>query len=150
MRCCRSDWPGLCLFCCYQPLCVVSQQSWFGFFYFINFPILLPSTPTPNISDLKLSPPPPAIDTERLTRVSPSSPLLTLLTRAMIGRKTKYRQLESRARRLGGCWPFSGFSQWGGIFAVKQYKVTKVIFYSHNLNKLICAITGPFSDPRVL
>ena len=27
MRCCRSDWPGLCLFCCYQPLCVISQQS---------------------------------------------------------------------------------------------------------------------------
>ena len=28
----RSDWPGLYLFCCYQPLCVVSQQSWFGLF----------------------------------------------------------------------------------------------------------------------
>mgnify|MGYP003571740057 CR=1 FL=1 len=28
--------------CCYQPLCVVSQQSWFwAFFCFINFPILL-------------------------------------------------------------------------------------------------------------
>ena len=23
-RCCRSDWPGLCLFCCFQSLCVVS------------------------------------------------------------------------------------------------------------------------------
>ena len=34
MRCCRSDWPGLCLFCCYQPLCVVSQQSRFGLFLF--------------------------------------------------------------------------------------------------------------------
>ena len=44
MRCCGSDWPGLCLFCCYQPLCVGSQQSWFGF-CFINFPILLPSCP---------------------------------------------------------------------------------------------------------
>ena len=33
MRCCRSDWPGLFLFCCYQPSCVVSQQSWFGFFF---------------------------------------------------------------------------------------------------------------------
>ena len=33
MRCCRSDWPGLCLFC-YQPSCVVSQQSWFGLFLF--------------------------------------------------------------------------------------------------------------------
>ena len=43
MRCCRSDWPGLCLFCCYQPLCVIIQQSWFGFFFcFINFLILLP------------------------------------------------------------------------------------------------------------
>ena len=30
--------------CCYQPLCVVSHQSWFGFFFFcfINFPIWLP------------------------------------------------------------------------------------------------------------
>ena len=37
MRCCRSDWPGLCLFCCYQPSCVV-----FVFFCFINFPILPP------------------------------------------------------------------------------------------------------------
>mgnify|MGYP003571731538 CR=1 FL=1 len=27
MRCCRSDCPGLCLFCCYQPSCVASQQS---------------------------------------------------------------------------------------------------------------------------
>ena len=43
MRCCRSDWPGLFLFCCCQPSCVVSQQSWFGlFFCFINFPILPP------------------------------------------------------------------------------------------------------------
>ena len=38
MRCCRSDWPGLCLFCCYQPLCVISQQSWFwAFFLFHQF-----------------------------------------------------------------------------------------------------------------
>ena len=35
-RCCRSNWPGLCLFCCSQPLCVVS----FGLRCFINFPIL--------------------------------------------------------------------------------------------------------------
>ena len=28
MRCCRSDWPGLWLFSCFQPLCVVSQQCW--------------------------------------------------------------------------------------------------------------------------
>ena len=27
MQCCRSDWPGLFLFCCHQPSCVVSQQS---------------------------------------------------------------------------------------------------------------------------
>ena len=27
MRFCRSDWPGLCLFCFCQPSCVVSQQS---------------------------------------------------------------------------------------------------------------------------
>ena len=43
MRCCRSDWPGLWLFCCYQLSCVVSQQSWFGsFFWFKFFPILPP------------------------------------------------------------------------------------------------------------
>ena len=36
--------PGLCLFCCYQPLCVVSQQSCFWAFS-INFPILLPPPP---------------------------------------------------------------------------------------------------------
>ena len=33
MRCCRNDWPGLRLFCCYQPC--VSQQSQFGFFCFM-------------------------------------------------------------------------------------------------------------------
>ena len=33
MRCCRSDWPGLCLFCCEQPSCLDSQQNWFGFFF---------------------------------------------------------------------------------------------------------------------
>ena len=37
MRCRRSDWPGLFLFCCYQPLCVVSQQSRFGLFLFHKF-----------------------------------------------------------------------------------------------------------------
>ena len=36
-----SDWPGLCLFCCHQPSCFVSQQSWFGFFCFTNYPIML-------------------------------------------------------------------------------------------------------------
>ena len=33
--CCWSDWPGLCLFSCYQPSCVVSQQSWFWAFFII-------------------------------------------------------------------------------------------------------------------
>ena len=33
MRCCRSDWPGRCLLWCSQPLCVVSQQSWFGLIF---------------------------------------------------------------------------------------------------------------------
>ena len=38
--------PGLCLFCCYQPSCVVSQQSWFWvFLLFHKFRILL--TPPP-------------------------------------------------------------------------------------------------------
>ena len=48
MQCCRSDWPGLCLFWCYQPLCVVSQQSWFWLFLcykFSNLPPPPPSTP---------------------------------------------------------------------------------------------------------
>ena len=29
MRCCWSAWPEFCLCCCYQPLSVASQQSWF-------------------------------------------------------------------------------------------------------------------------
>ena len=32
MRCCRSDRPGLCLFCYYQLSCVVNQQSRFWAF----------------------------------------------------------------------------------------------------------------------
>ena len=47
MRFCRSAWPGLCFFCCYQPLCVVSQQSWFGVFCFTNLPILHTPLPSP-------------------------------------------------------------------------------------------------------
>ena len=44
MRCCWSDWHKLCLFCCYQPSCVVSQQRWFElFFWFISIPIPLPT-----------------------------------------------------------------------------------------------------------
>ena len=46
MRCYRSDWPGLYLFCCSQPLCVVSQQSWFGlFFLYIHFVRFTPPPP---------------------------------------------------------------------------------------------------------
>ena len=30
----RNDWPGLCLFCCYQPSCVVNRQGWFWAFLF--------------------------------------------------------------------------------------------------------------------
>ena len=36
---------GLGLFCCYQPSCVVSQQSWFGLFFCFNF------TPPPRSQD---------------------------------------------------------------------------------------------------
>ena len=33
IRCCRSDWPGLCfcVFCCYQPSCV--NRVYFGLFF---------------------------------------------------------------------------------------------------------------------
>ena len=46
MWCCRSDWPGLCLFCCYNP-CVLSatraNRVDLGFlFSFHKFPILHP------------------------------------------------------------------------------------------------------------
>ena len=37
MRSCRSNWPALCLFYCYQLSCVVIQQSWFGLILFHNF-----------------------------------------------------------------------------------------------------------------
>ena len=43
------------LFCCYQPSCVVSQQSWFGFFVssiVLNHP-LPPPTPRPKQCDVK-------------------------------------------------------------------------------------------------
>ena len=45
------------LFCCYQPLCVVSQQSWFEFFFFssINFPFLLPPPHTHTCIDRLVS-----------------------------------------------------------------------------------------------
>ena len=46
----RSDWPGLCLFCCDQPKCVVSQQSWFWAFLFPKFSNF---TPPPRIQRSK-------------------------------------------------------------------------------------------------
>ena len=45
MWCCRSDWPGLSLFFCYQPSWVASQQGWFGPFRFFNFPNFTPPPP---------------------------------------------------------------------------------------------------------
>ena len=37
MRCCRSDWPGLYLLCCYQPLWHVSATRVdFGLFFFVS------------------------------------------------------------------------------------------------------------------
>ena len=43
IRCCRSDWPGLCLFCC--PSCDVSHQSWFGLFLCHKCPLFYPPPP---------------------------------------------------------------------------------------------------------
>ena len=45
VRCCKSDWPGLCMFCCYQPFCIVSQQSLFGLFLFHKFSNFTPPPP---------------------------------------------------------------------------------------------------------
>ena len=55
VTCCRSDWHGSCLFCCFQTSCVV---SFFVLFYIFNFPILLP----PN------SPPPPLTVSEVISK----------------------------------------------------------------------------------
>ena len=58
MRCYRSDSPELCLFCCSQPSCVVSQKRvdsgfffflftsrvYLGFFCHINFPSYSPQS----------------------------------------------------------------------------------------------------------
>ena len=47
MRCCRIDWPGLCLFCCYQTLCVsqmLANKLDCGLLCFINF-LILPLSP---------------------------------------------------------------------------------------------------------
>ena len=59
MRYCRSDWPGLYLFCCYQPECVVSQQSCFWACCFISFSILLPPPPEIILDNRAYNPPPP-------------------------------------------------------------------------------------------
>ena len=48
MRWCRSDWTGICLFCCYQPLCVVSNRVDFGLFCKTNSN-LTPAPPPPQI-----------------------------------------------------------------------------------------------------
>ena len=40
-----SDWPRLCLFCCYQPSCAVIQQSWLWAFLFHNFFNFTPPSP---------------------------------------------------------------------------------------------------------
>ena len=37
MWCCRSGWPGLCLFCCYQPSCAASHRVDFGLFFLFKF-----------------------------------------------------------------------------------------------------------------
>ena len=52
MRCYRSDWPGLCLFCCSRPTCIVSQQSWFGAFLFPKFYF---DPPPPRWTEMTLS-----------------------------------------------------------------------------------------------
>ena len=39
------DWPGLCLFCCYQSSCVISQQRWFFAFFLFHKLFNLPPTP---------------------------------------------------------------------------------------------------------
>ena len=46
MGCGAAEATSLCLLCCSQPLCVVSQQNWSSFFVcLINFPILPPPPP---------------------------------------------------------------------------------------------------------
>ena len=42
MRCCKSDWSGLCLFCCYNPH-VLSANKLIWAFLFKNFVLLPPS-----------------------------------------------------------------------------------------------------------
>ena len=42
MRCCRSDWPELCLFCCSQPLCYQPKKVDFGSFCFLIFQFIPP------------------------------------------------------------------------------------------------------------
>ena len=53
-RCCRSVWTGLCLFCCYQPSYVVSQQSWFWAFLFDKFSNFTPPLPRRHTGNCKV------------------------------------------------------------------------------------------------
>ena len=52
MGCGRSDWPWLFLFCCYQPSCVVSQQSWFRLFCFNTFSNFTPPPQAPSVTSI--------------------------------------------------------------------------------------------------
>ena len=51
-RCCRSDWPELCLFCCSQPSCVLTELIWASFFFclFHKFPAYLLQPPPGGIA----------------------------------------------------------------------------------------------------
>ena len=53
MRCCRSDWPGFCLFCCFQLSCETTELIQ-GFFCFINFPISHPHAHAPTLTGISL------------------------------------------------------------------------------------------------
>ena len=53
MRCCRSERPELCLFCCYQPLCVVSHRVDLGFFFFHKLSNFTPIAPALDTSLLQ-------------------------------------------------------------------------------------------------
>ena len=59
--------PGLCLFC-YQPSCVVSQQSWFGLFLFHKF------------SDFTPPPQPFVISSRLMSSVYPTDHCITVLS----------------------------------------------------------------------
>ena len=101
MRCCRSDWPGLCLFCCYQLLCIVSQQSWLGVFFLCHK--FSNSTPPPQqdagpSSDGSCPP----------VRVSSESTLVSEARSSELRRLTRYNPsislLTPRPHPRAGCW----------------------------------------------